>query len=325
MPTFKCDTCNYKTDRAYDLTKHNSTKKHIKNLELSITERDKCGIDKKNEHRNKNELLSDTSDIESCDDYLHVCKFCGDEFKHERSKLRHEKTRCKNKSSGETNEVVRLLTKQVEQLAEQNKNFFELIKDNTNLANKSMSTTSYVIKHFDKAPPIKKLKNTEAIKLLEYDVPENHTSGDMIIFKYASKKLNKYLGDIIVRTYKTDNPADQSFWNSDSARLSFIVRQVLKSGDNEWITDKSGIKLTNLIISPMLDNVKIIMQNYVLEKGEALDKSKGNLQDVNTLENMEHANSIILMISNKSLHKDILRCISPHFNLDIRKVDLLKL
>jgi hypothetical protein len=74
---------------------------------------------------------------------------------------------------------------------------------------------------------MKKLKNTEVIKLLEYSIPQTnsgktYTAGDMIIYNYESDRLVKYLGDIIVDEYTTKRPEDQSVWNSDSVRLSFI-------------------------------------------------------------------------------------------------------
>ena len=138
----------------------------------------------------------------------------------------------------------------------------------------------------------------------------------MIIYNYEAKTLTKYLGDIIVDEYQTEKPEDQSMWNSDSVRLSFIVRQALNDGDDEWITDKSGIKITNYIISPMLKSVEAIMKKYIKEKGKLI--LDGDILDDSTmLEHMSSAGSILSLITKSELHSNISKYISPHFNFDI--------
>jgi hypothetical protein len=306
MSQFECKVCDYSTQRSIDLKRHKETKKHLKNLELLAKTLDNASNEDEDQKQN------------------FKCKYCGLEFKHYQSKWKHEKSRCKkNKPELKTSDVKPESNNDsissseiVKMLLEQNKNLMEIVKNNSETARKSTSTTSYVIKHFDKAPPVKKLQNAEAIKLLEYDVPSEYTSGDMIIYSYNSKILTKYLGDIIVKTYKKKDPKKQSFWNSDSARLSFIVRQMLDTGNNEWITDKSGIKLTQLIVSPMLDNVKITMQNYMGEKRKMIESEETDGKDTEIMENMTSAGSIIASINKKELHDTILKYIAPHFNLD---------
>jgi len=316
MPQHKCEVCKYSSSRLADLTRHKSTKKHISNTENVLKENIKTL------HKIKSESnISDSDNSISEDDdkqEVFVCKFCNKIFNHAPSKCRHEKHYCKKRNNNlmtNSNEVLEL-KQQVKSLMELVASTVDIMKDNTHLANKSVSTTSYVVKHFNKAPPIKKLENKKAIKLLEYNVPKNYTSGDVIIFKHKHHILHKYLGDIIIDEYKTAKPEDQSFWNSDSVRLSFIVREVLKSGDDEWITDKSGIKLTNLIISPMLDSVKEVMKEYVDTQIKLINDRE---DDTELTTNMAVATDVIFNVNKSILHDAILKYIAPHFDLAINK------
>ena len=345
MSKYKCEPCEYTTDRSTDLIRHKKSKKHLKQVEdiANTTAKAKNKLKKAQEKAPKKiKLESEKSEVEESSEESEepdklTCNFCKAVFKHYQSKVRHEKVSCKQQNDIDSGGVVKLLIEQNKNLmeqynnvVEQNKNYMEQNKNLTNAVvlnahatNKSMSTTSYIVKHFDKAPPIKKLKSKEAMKLLEYDIPENYTLGDVIIAKHSSKKLSKYLGDIIVETYKTENPADQSFWNSDSVRLSFIVREALTTGGTEWITDKSGIKLIKLIIDPMLENAKDTLKNYMNEKSKESKKSNNEYNDIEIMENMTFASDIISSINKKDLHKDVLKYISPQFNLDVNRLKLL--
>ena len=314
MPLHECNICNFSSSRLADLDRHKKTKKHIANADKILKESIK---------NKKHISVDDCSDNKTLSESF-SCTFCSKIFTHLQSKCRHEKHYCKKKKPdvSSKDEEITELKQQVKSLldlvATTTTNFMGLMKDNTDLASKSVSTTSYVVKHFDKAPPIKKLGNKKAIKLLEYNVPKNYTPGDMIIFNQKSDMLDKYLGNIIVDEYKTENPEDQSFWNSDSVRLSFVVREVLKSGDDEWITDKSGIKLTTLIITPMLDTVKDIMKEYVKKHSVILGEDDYENPDI--VGNLTSANDIITNINKNTLHTEILRYIAPHFNLNIHKL-----
>lgn len=308
MPTHECKPCKYKTQKLSDIKRHEATNKHLENV--------------KHIGALENALKNATKKIS--------CKFCGNEFRHMSSKSTHELHRCKKRpiknkikeestdeeSASEDSEKDKI----IDELRQQNKYLMELAISNSRTANKSVSATAYVVRHFDKAPPMKKLSNRDAVKLLEYNVPENHTSGEMIVYSYESKTLTKYLGNIIVDEYKTKKPEDQSVWNSDSVRLSFIVRQALKSGGNEWVADKSGIKLMELIISPMLKSVDAIMKKYIKEKGVLIENIDDELDDAKILGHMTSASNIISLINKNELHDDILKYISPHFYLDESKM-----
>lgn len=80
-----------------------------------------------------------------------------------------------------------------------------------------------------------------------------------LIFYYKKNKLDKYLGDFIVKHYKKDNPELQAMWNSDTERLNYFIRELYNIKNNQielkdtnenqkidiqWIVDRKGLKMT---------------------------------------------------------------------------------
>jgi hypothetical protein len=65
------------------------------------------------------------------------------------------------------------------------------------------------------------------------------------------KKLIPYLGDIIIKYYKKENPKDQSIWNSDTTRLNYLIRELIDT-ELTWTCDKAGLKVNEFIIIPLL-------------------------------------------------------------------------
>lgn len=94
MDCFKCDICDYATNRQYNLSLHKTTLKHKTN-EKKIISLQKELIIRENiiAQKSINENIS-KQDVISTE---HNCKFCGKKFKHYQSKWKHEKFRCNKK------------------------------------------------------------------------------------------------------------------------------------------------------------------------------------------------------------------------------------
>jgi len=77
-----------------------------------------------------------------------------------------------------------------------------------------MGTFKYVNAHYPNAPSIAKLTNKKMDQLLLDNVKHNDVGyievGDILILKYEFNKLDVFLGDLIVETYKTKDPSEQS-------------------------------------------------------------------------------------------------------------------
>jgi hypothetical protein len=71
-----------------------------------------------------------------------------------------------------------------------------------------------------------------------------------VITLHKDGELNRYLGKLLLKNYKKSDPKQQSLWNSDTGRLSYVVRTL--AGDKPtWIADKKAIQLKDNI-NPLL-------------------------------------------------------------------------
>jgi len=347
MSEYECCTCNFYTNRKADYNRHLLSSKHVSNTAKTFD-----------------------------------CRHCDATFKTKQGRWAHEKNSCKSSPDSGNKAVVSL----VEQLKENNKlllaqleirdkqleikdkiildqlkvanderkDFMEIVKGSNKNTGKSVSTLAYVVKHYNKAPAMKKLSDKNAIKLLEYKGKEL-TSEEMMIHRYRNGTLDAYLGEIIKNAFiDADNPAKQSMWTSDVARLCFVIMYPISKGRREWIADKSGIKITELIIDPLLKNAKDMLIAYIKEAGklhdgkkildeieyesdysvtesyssesdsdsedeksEKIKYNKSRMFDQSLVHNMQTAHDIRMIIDNKTLHESVLKNICPFFKLNI--------
>ena len=260
MPKYSCNSCDYETDKISNYQRHTESEKHKANLIKTFS-----------------------------------CKYCGRDFGSSQSKWNHENSYCKerpNKKEDTNSNLVKELLKKIDEKdkiildqlkakdellkigGEEKKDLMEIIKGSNKNAGKSMNTLAYVVKHYNKAPAMKKLSDKNAIKMLEYKGKEL-TSEEMMIHRYRNGTLDAYLGDMITNAFlDADSPSKQSMWTSDVARLCFVIMYPLSKGRREWIADKSGIKITELIIDPLLKNAKEMLLAYINESGKLYNGKK---------------------------------------------------
>jgi len=180
--------------------------------------------------------------------------------------------------------------------------------------NNGIVVFTFVNDAYTKTKPLIPLKNNEVIQMLE-DVPNTtkYTIIDFIVYYYNKFKLHSFLGDIIVKAYKKEDPEEQQIHVSSVMKLSFIVRQVLNR-KNVWLKDMNGVHITKCIIDPILTEIKLILQKFI--------DSFTTIKNM-TIEEIEKtgdskitAFQIIKDITNKTMHEPILRYIAPYFQLN---------
>jgi hypothetical protein len=267
MPKYECSPCDFNTNHKVNYERHLASVKHLNNTTKSFE-----------------------------------CRYCNCMFGSKQGRWAHEKNSCKSRPDSGTKVIEslveqlkennRLLTAQLElkdkQLDAKDKLLsvqseikdkiileqIDVIKGSNKNTGKSMNTLAYVVKHYNKAPAMKKLSDKNAIKMLEYKGKELN-SEEMMIHRYRNGTLDAYLGDIITNAFlDADNPSKQSLWTSDVARLCFVIMYPLSKGRREWITDKSGIKITELIIDPLLKNAREMLLVYIKEAGDLHNGTK---------------------------------------------------
>ena len=201
------------------------------------------------------------------------------------------------------------LKNELKEIKNQYGSLVTLALQNSKTAKQSVRGITYAMRHYKSAPDVKLLEGKEAIKLLTYDNKKSPTDTvDIIIKRHRNKKLKEHLGDILIDAYKKDDPKLQSFWGVDTSRLHFILKKT------EWTSDKSGINLTKLLIDPFLNKVDEMIRKYLKDGCKNMIDSYSTTTD-NFPTNVLLCNEILVDISKKTLHKKILKYISPHFEL----------
>jgi len=250
-----------------------------------------------------------------------------DRLLQENEKIRKENEQIKKDSE-----------KRLEQIAKEKDDIIEIAKNtaitskNTSETNtKSLSMLKCAMKHFRNAPPIKQLDGKSAMKLITYE-PEKKVNGEnehsieeIIIFKYSKGILVDFVGDIIICCYRKDNPKYQSMWNTDYARLAFIIKQFIgKDGESEWVKDPNGLKVLKLIIIPIYDKIREMLHDYVRQIHKDISTTGMGYNNINKLmKNSETALTIIGLLSMNKIKKDTLRYISTNFGFDATSINSL--
>jgi hypothetical protein len=132
---------------------------------------------------------------------------------------------------------------------------------------------------------------------------------------YEQGTLCKFIGDFLVNIYSKKNAINQSMWNSDTSRLTYIVNELQESGKIRWVRDKKGLKVKQYVIKPLLEYLLGELQKYM---------NKYSMKtDVNILSKLQIVVEIYPLIEKDILADDIVRYMAPYFCL-LREEDNIK-
>lgn len=140
-----------------------------------------------------------------------------------------------------------------------------------------------LIDKFDDSKCNKKTKDTATKTITRHN---NCPSG----INYA-----KFLGSIVVDCYKKENSSDQSLWNTDTTRCSYIVKYI-RNNISKWEQDKKGAKTQLQIVDPLIMCICKILENY---NTYICKESKDNIKEyINYTQNKRTTQ--LKMVRNKS-------------------------
>lgn len=334
----KCEICNFESDRSNDYKRHLETKKHIININNhhSDTTVDQKIVDSEN----------NTDDINSADNIITTKKFtclhCGKKYKHNQTLWTH-KQKCKEqftnigKIMNELNDLkskMNILTSQQTTLLHNNDlstNYSNnVINDNKVINNqKTINVVAYVNEHYQNTEPLKLLDKPQLSKMLTCD-PEkngNHSICEFIVYYFDNYMLEELLADIIIQEFKKQNEEEQQFFATDVSRLTFIVRQalkthVIKKNEKEkciWLTDKKGTSIVESIIVPLLSEVHTMLIEHIRE-WESEQKNTHIMSKIEKIGNrILSAREITLNIIKGDYKEKTLQLISPYFQFKTTK------
>lgn len=355
---YNCENCNYSTNEKSNWTRHNLTKIHKKNqLKLaSLNQVVSFGL--ASEANKKPGKVYE-------DDNKFICKYCETCFSHSSSLTRHKKN-CSEKNNLKVKKQLQVLQKEKDigkllqkknieikiieleskdkeisllkqskdkeifllkqMLEDKEKQISELkyvLKASGILKKPTYSSLTFIVNNYKSAPVLSKLDNYDYIKCNKEDIDFMET----IINYFENNNLSKYLGDILIKAYKKDDSSQQSFWNTDTNRLTYVIKESIEytkfiestkfidnNDKSKWSIDKSGIKISLNIINPLLNYLVPITITYIEDLGLRVQNDIKNVTKY--MNKMELASNIKKQIDEKVLANEILKYISPHFYFD---------
>lgn len=344
---YSCNFCSYDTDRLFSYNKHLSTKKHI----AKVREQNKKKIKSQNIHK---PFIKHSLDIHKKSENVYECPYCENTYSSSSNLIRHKKScskkdqlesefntelekkeyeiqRLKELYEKDTIHLKELYEKDTshlkelhekddklnKQLQDENKHLKSLISNAGGIIKTSVSALAYVAQNYEGAPVLKKLKDYSYIKEIELDEDDSNDEFDLIdtlIHHNMKETIQEYLGNIIVEAYKKKDPNKQSIWNSDTTRLTYIIKDLINKKP-DWTVDKKGIKTGKYIIDPLLEYIRKEVAEYILENDAEKYLHLGEFMLNKHAEKLNSCGSIIASIDNKALSKLVLKYIAPHFYL----------
>ena len=356
MPIYKCDICNYTAKTKSNLNKHLKTKNHKQNEIIFNTSKNNL-VKVRQETGKKQDQSNNINKKYECiycklkftrgnNVSLHL-KTCSAKKKYDEENELKNQLKSKDKVIESKDKVIESKDKVIESKDKEIINYKKEIENNKEnykekeehykkeieyyrkllenagniLLQKSISTINYVSNSYNTAPKIEILEGNK-IKLLE----NNHNKLiELIMYNHNHKKLNKFIGNYIITAYKKKNPEKQSLWNTDSSRLTFVIKELITNKSSKWKVDKKGVKTKKYLINPTLEYIKKMLENEnisLINKME--DTYRNNLEEI--IEKVRIIADINKNIKDGILSNEILKFISPHFYFDdkFKKIKLIE-
>jgi hypothetical protein len=330
-----CKYCSYETDRLSSYNKHLMTVKHLEkvNNDTIIVSHGSESVIKRSPQSCKcpycDKLLSDSSSLakhkKTCSEKIQLeTKYLTElekkdlELKHFKELLKQEKQKSEeiNKKSEEINKKSEAEIKHLK----------SLVHNTGSIIKTSVSALSYVTENYANAPVLMKLPDYTYIRNPKIDNDNDDDNDDpdddepfnlieILIYHINKGILQEYLGMIVVEAYKKDDPAKQAIWNSDSSRLTYIIRNIFNKKP-DWTVDKGGIKTTQQIIDPLLNFVRDEVYEFIVENSLPENVRIMSQYQMKKLAcKLTSCSQIIASIDNKTMSKLVLKYIAPYFYL----------
>jgi len=282
---FECDKCNYSTDKKSNFDRHKNT--------------------------HKNDMKQFT------------CKYCECKYAIQKNYINHLNV-CTQKDMNSMKKQLKQEQKEkeyiikqieyVEKQREEDKKFFIRIIDSAGITFKeALPPLKFADNNLYYAPQMLEYSNFTFLEI--YDTPD--LAVEAIINHYNKGTLHSFLGDEIVNEYVKKDPRDQSVWNSDTNRSTYLNRVlIITSGDGEcvWTIDKKGIKTIQFLIDPLIKHVKDMIDIYYNKMGDILKLKNPDFAKYGS--HCTAITGIYEIINDGTLKANILKYINGFFYLD---------
>ena len=339
MVKYECKICQFENVNKNKYMRHISTQKH--KLKVKQVDNDKKG-------ENDGSLEDPIRIQKRAKKRAFLCSFCNSEFSGSNNLARHKKicmertniiklyeNKLQNKDLEHKLDEMQIKLDSIER---ERDTYKYIVNQSGGLIKKSLSSLSYLIKNHNTAPALQTIEaDIISYRKIVYDEKtgegviediDSDESVDMdklgsdIITAYKHKTLNKYLGGCIIDNYKKDEPSTQSVWNTDTNRLTYVIRELInnKSTATAWYIDKNGVRTRTYLIDPILKEVKAIIIKYQLNKNDNLFSYKGSELEL-MMENISAVTHLVTEIEDGTIAIGLLRYLAPHLKINTQLLE----
>lgn len=312
---FTCIQCNYKTDNKSNYNKHLKTKLHSTKQVTNVN------INNGNNYIS-NVILNKNIKQKPVE---YICSNCNKILASAPSLSRHKSKFCNIKPK---DQIIDDLKIQILEMKNEMK--IKEIETEKNLKIKELETQVKLLNTYIKSNNMKQNVNITVIKYAQENYPDAPILAKMddyscledderkivkaLINHHTNGQLHKYLGDFIIKYYKKEKHEDQSVWNTDVSRLSYIIKEIESTKKSIWTKDKEGIKTKQYIIEPLLLYIDSLIIKYID------DYTDVNLDDMNDTIDKLVLGNILIKVKNEIFNTDfplkIIKYITPYFYMD---------
>lgn len=143
---------------------------------------------------------------------------------------------------------------------------------------------------------------------------------ETMIFYDQNNHIAEVIGKIILNKYKEENPTLQSLWNTDFARVAYIIVEGV--GDNKrWVVDKGGVKVKSIVIDPILLHIRVKLNEFCHENAKNMGKKFDYNSNAKYFENISNSNSLIKKIDNGITANKIINYLSQYLHIsEVRQI-----
>lgn len=321
---FECKACTYYTNNKFCYDKHVKSYKHSsKQAEYNRIKKEKEDREQREREEREERAKKDIKNV-------FMCIRCNSSFTTSQSLSRHSVT-CAQRNSfvdkiQELENIIQTKDKHMQTMENTIKMLQETINYERTQEKSQMSASNYLSVTYHASPVLSQLRdmsiflNNETDNEIDYasdDESDNEEDNeirnknlllDNLISFHRENKLVNFIGKALVLQYKTNDPHDQSVWNSDTDRLTYFIKKKLK-----WSIDKKGIKTGNLIVEPGLKYFHEILQEFVTSNPSRKLSTRESIQDN---ERRQTCYKIMQDIEKGTLLNQVLKYIAPHLYLD---------
>ncbi len=317
MTKYNCEICKFSSINKTDYNRHIKTKKHIEKVNQTSNSIHIKSKGKKTENVYKCPFCENLYS-QACSLAKHK-KACGEKMKlleikeKEKEEIIHniELSALKKENEilqkqnkrirEEAKEKEELLKKQNESYQLQLKTFAKLLE--STVAPQTINKLSFVVNNFSSSPYLAEPQTPETL-----NESKTMSLNQLVVMYYNDGRLVKFIGDYIIKIYKKEKPSEQSMWNSDVSRMTYIINKCINKTENIWTYDKKGIQVKKIVIEPLLKYIKNKLMKYCEENSYASEEPE--------LSRLKASVEIIQLINGGTLANDVVRYIAPEFSLN---------